>query len=300
MQERWLVAVDMDGTLLNTETEDRLRAREIAALEAVRAAGHAVVICTGRNSRSLDRLLDRSGWHPDDLPKITLNGAVVHGGRRLGRLAQSVVERDALARLVALFRAHGAVPLIYATEEANGHLQYEASPTNPVLAHYLEHRREQVGALSAHGDLLEALPDAALEVGTIDTEPVIRPLTAAIRRDLADRVRVINTRSLLGDGRYYWAEVYHHTCSKGNGVRLLVDALGIAPGCVVAIGDNYNDLDMFEVAAFAVAMQGGPAEVQAAAHRVADPVGESGAAAVLEDIAAGRFPALDAPRKETA
>lgn len=300
MQDRWLVAVDMDGTLLDTETEDRLREREIAALEAVRAAGHAVVICTGRNTRSLDRLLDRSGWHPDDLPKITLNGAVVHGGRRLGRLSQNVVEREALARLVELFRAHGAVPMIYATEDEGGHLQYEERETNPVLAHYLTHRRERVGALSGHADLLAVLPQTALEVGTIDTEPVIRPLTAAIRRDLADRVRVINTRSLLGQGRYYWAEVYHHACSKGSGVRLLVDALGIDPAHVVAIGDNFNDLDMFAIATVAVAMRGGPVEVQAAAHRLADPVAESGAAAVLEDIAAGRFDLPDAPREETA
>ena len=38
MQDRLLVAVDMDGTLLNTEDEDRLRQRELAALDAVRAA----------------------------------------------------------------------------------------------------------------------------------------------------------------------------------------------------------------------------------------------------------------------
>ena len=47
MRDRLLVAVDMDGTLLDTEDEDRLRPREIAALEAVRAAGHVVACFHG-------------------------------------------------------------------------------------------------------------------------------------------------------------------------------------------------------------------------------------------------------------
>ena len=42
----------------------------VGALEAVRAAGHVVAICTGRNRQSLESLLDRSGWHPADLPKV--------------------------------------------------------------------------------------------------------------------------------------------------------------------------------------------------------------------------------------
>ncbi len=290
MAERLLVAVDMDGTLLNTETEHRLRTREIDALEAVRAAGHVVAICTGRNSQSLDQLLDQSGWHPSDLPKVMLNGAVVHGGGDHGLLAHNVVERPVLARLIALFREHGAVPMVYASENDGGELLYENSATNPVLAGYLEHRRVRVGALSEHDDLLSVLPRNALEVGTIDSREVVDGLTAAIRRELADSVRVINTRSLMGAGRYYWAEVYHHACSKGTGVRLLADTFGVATDHVVALGDNYNDLDMFAVATVSVAMRGGPEAVQAAADRVADPVTESGAAAVLETIADGTFP----------
>ncbi len=48
-----LVAVDVDGTLLNTEFEDVLGSREIAAMDAVRAAGHVLALCTGRNLNSV-------------------------------------------------------------------------------------------------------------------------------------------------------------------------------------------------------------------------------------------------------
>jgi len=297
MSQRLLVTVDMDGTLIDTETEDRLRDRELAALEAVREAGHVVAICTGRNRQSLDSLLERSGWHPDDLPKVMLNGAMVHGGGGIGTLAHNVVHRPVIARLVQIFRDHGVLPMVYGADDEGGGLQFQVGEVNPVLQRYLDHRRDQVGALSFHDDLLGDLPDTALEVGTIDRMELVEPLTAAIRQELAGTVRVINTRSLLGGGQYFWAEVYHHACSKGTGVRLLADALGIAPGCILAMGDNYNDLDMFAVADLSVAMAGGPDEVQDVADMVTASARESGAAVILEDIASGRL-APPAPRDE--
>ena len=285
--QRLLIAADVDGTLLSTETDDRLRPREIAALEAVRAAGHTVALCTGRNRQSLEAMLDRSGWHPADLPKVMLNGAMVDGGAGVGVLAHHELPRDVVARLVRLFRAHGAVPMVYAGDGDGGTLLHERGEINPVLARYLDHRRERVGAITDVDDLTGHLPPTSLEVGTIDLEAVIAPLTAAVRADLGDAVRVINTRSLLGGGRYFWAEVYHRACSKGTGVRLLAGRFGFAAGDIVAVGDNYNDVDMFAEAALSVAVAGGPEDVQAAADMVVGAVADSGVADLLERIAAG-------------
>ncbi|MEZ4387271.1 MAG: HAD family hydrolase [Candidatus Krumholzibacteriia bacterium] len=299
MARRLLVAVDMDGTLIDTEAEDRLRPRELASLAAVRAAGHVVAICTGRNRQSLDSLLDRSGWHPADLPKVLLNGAMVDGGAGHGVLAHNVIHRPVIARLVGLYREHGALPMVFGADHDGGGLRLQAGAPNPVMERYLAHRRDQVGAQRPPGPSGRAARDGA-RVGTIDLHEVIQPLTAAVRAALRDEVRVINTRSLLGGGRYHWAEAYHHACSKGTGVRLLASALRIAPSRIVAIGDNTNDLDMFAEAAVSVAMAGGPAEVQAAADRLTGSAAEGGAAAVLEDIAAGRFALPAVPDEESA
>jgi len=300
MQEPLLVAVDMDGTLLNTETEDRLRDRELAALQAVRQAGHVVAICTGRSRTSLGALLERSGWQPPDLPTVTLNGAVVHGGEPHGRLAYNILERTTLAALVEFFHEAGAVPMVFGLDEDGGWLHIPRRETNEIMNLYVQHRRDRVGRIRWTDDILADLPDRGLEVGTIDLAEVILPMTETIREELPGVVKVINTRSLLGGGRYYWAEVYHHGCSKGTGVTQLAVAHGIAPARIVAIGDNFNDLDMFAVAGVSVAMSDGPPEVQAQADRLAGPVTASGAAAVLEDIAAGTFVLAGGDGRETA
>jgi hydroxymethylpyrimidine pyrophosphatase-like HAD family hydrolase len=115
-------------------------------------------------------------------------------------------------------------------------------------------------------------------------------LTAAIGRELDGKIRVVNTRSLLGEGKFYWAEAFHCEGDKGQGVAQLAGVYGIARRDIVALGDNYNDLGMFAAAGVSVAMGNSPSEVKAAAQHLTGHVAEGGAAAILQDIAAGRFP----------
>ncbi len=285
-----LVAVDVDGTLLDTEFDDVLRSREIAALDAVRAAGHVLALCTGRNLNSIRGLLAQSHWDPEDLPMVLLNGAVVWGGRPRRKLACNVLSRDQILTLVRLFREHDTVPMVYGTDDDGGVLHHETRPVNDVLGRYIGNRRQTVGAIHIVDDLTSLPWQQALEVGTIDLEDKVRSLSAAITTRLSGQVKVINTRSLLGDGKYYWAEAFHAATDKGRGLKVLAAECGIPVSRSVAIGDNYNDLDMFAAAGFSVAMAGSPDEVKNRADLVAGPVADGGAAEILERIAAGDFP----------
>lgn len=297
-RQRLLVAVDVDGTLLDTEFDEALRPREIAALEAVRSAGHVVALCTGRNLNSTTSLLARSGWAPEDLPLVLLNGAVVWADQPRRRIACNVLGGAEVRALVRLFREHGTVPMVYGTDDDGGLLRHEERPVNDVLGRYLAGRRANTGGLEVVGDLLALEWEQALEVGTIDEHARIMALSEAIARELPGRVKVINTRSLMGGGAYYWAEAFRVGSDKGAGLRTLGGHCGIASECTVAIGDNYNDLDMFAYAGVSVAMAGSPDDVAARADYVTGAVTDGGAADILERIAAGTFPDADrVPRK---
>jgi Cof subfamily protein (haloacid dehalogenase superfamily) len=288
--QKMLVAVDVDGTLLDTEFDDVLRQREIDALCAVRSAGHEVALCTGRNLRSLQALLRQSGWEPDDLPLVLLNGALVWGGRPRRQLCCNLLDGGQVRRLVELFHAHDTVAMVYGADDDGGWLYHETRPVNDILGRYLDLRRDKIGAIEAVDDLLSLDLPRALEVGTIDERARISTLSRAIGAELAGEIRTINTRSLLGEGAYYWAEAYRLGSDKGTGVRTLAAECGVAEEDVVAIGDNYNDLDMFDVAGTSVAMANSPDEVKERADTVTGSVAEGGAAAVLEQIAGGTFP----------
>ncbi|MCK9994995.1 MAG: HAD family phosphatase [Candidatus Krumholzibacteria bacterium] len=285
-----LVAVDVDGTLLDTEFDDVLRPREIEAMDAVRAAGHVLALCTGRNLNSIRGLMEYSNWDPVDLPMVLLNGAVVWGGRPRRRLVCNVLVREQILELVRLFREHGTVPMVYGTDDDGGVLHHEMRPLNDILGRYIANRRQTVGAIHTSDDLTALAWDQALEVGTIDSKDRVQALSAAIAGRMDGQVNVINTRSLLGGGQYFWAEAFHADSDKGKGLKVLADDCDIPTARSVAIGDNYNDLDMFAAAGFSVAMAGSPDDVKTRADMVTGPVAEGGAAEILEKIAAGDFP----------
>lgn len=287
-----LVAVDVDGTLINTEFDDVLGPREIEAMDAVRAAGHVLALCTGRNLNSIRGLLEQSRWDPEDLPMVLLNGAVVWGGKPRRKLSCNELNREQILELVRLFREHDTVPMVYGTDDDGGVLHHETRPLNDVLGRYISIRRDKVGAIHSVEDLASLPWQQALEVGTIDLEDKVRALTAAIGDRLEGQVKVINTRSLLGEGKYFWAEAFHAATDKGRGLKVLAEECGIPSKRSVAIGDNFNDLDMFAAAGCSVAMAGSPHEVLDSADHVTGAVDAGGAAEILEKIATGDFPPL--------
>ena len=288
--DRFLISIDVDGTLINTEYDDGLRPREIAAVRAVRAAGHEVALCTGRNELSAARIVASAEGALDGGPLVLLNGAVVLCGDPQRRLRHATMPRDVVRRLVDVFRRFRLAPMLFDSDDKGGVVTHEDMAINAVLGRYLSRRRQTVGGIVTVDDLAAVLPAASLELGTIDRDEPILAASEAIRAEMGDLVRVINTRSLLADESYLWMEVYHRDCDKGSGVKVLAAELGFRRERIVAIGDNYNELDMFAAAGWPVAMGNAPAEVRRAAARVAPHVADHGAAVILEEIADGIFP----------
>ena len=81
--------------------------------------------------------------------------------------------------------------------------------------------------------------------------------------------------------------------SKGMGIRWLARRMGVPLAQCLAIGDQYNDLEMISEVGHGVAMPSAPAAVQAAARFVAPPVGEEGAAQMIERIALDGWRAVE-------
>ena len=76
--------------------------------------------------------------------------------------------------------------------------------------------------------------------------------------------------------------------SKGRAVAWLAHRASIPLGNVLAIGDALNDLEMVADAGHGAAMPVAPAEVRLAARYVAPPVGEDGAARLIEALVLAR------------
>jgi Cof subfamily protein (haloacid dehalogenase superfamily) len=82
-----------------------------------------------------------------------------------------------------------------------------------------------------------------------------------------------------------YLEMTNPDVNKGNAIRYLTEKiLGLQPENVMAIGDNFNDLEMLKYAGFSVAMGDAPTEIKNIAQWVAPTVEEDGVAIALEQL----------------
>ena len=78
-------------------------------------------------------------------------------------------------------------------------------------------------------------------------------------------------------------EATHPAVNKGTAVQYLTQKiLGLQPGNVMTIGDNFNDVEMLQYAGIGVAMGNAPSEVKAIANWVAPDVENNGVALAVE------------------
>jgi hydroxymethylpyrimidine pyrophosphatase-like HAD family hydrolase len=79
-------------------------------------------------------------------------------------------------------------------------------------------------------------------------------------------------------------DILTHNCSKGHALRRWAELEGISREQIMAIGDNYNDLEMLEFAGLAVVMGNASKDLKQNGWRVTGSNAENGVAQALEEI----------------
>ncbi|MGI5188793.1 HAD family hydrolase [Promicromonospora sp. CA-289599] len=255
---RRLIALDVDGTLLGQGL--KIPTGTVDALDMVRAAGHEVVLATGRSLVGL-------------MPVAT----------RLGLVEGYAVSSNGSLTV----RLDPAVPAGYVIEDAR---RFDPGPVvHRALA--LEPRAhvgvEDVGWGWA---VNQVFPDGLLngeQKQTLVTDLCAAPATRVavhapgIDRHL-DALRATGvTVTPAGPG---WADVTGAGTSKATALERLRTGLGIPPEATVAVGDGANDVDMFRWAARAVAMGHAEQNVRDAADEITGTIAQHGVIAVLDSL----------------
>lgn len=268
-----LVALDLDGTLL--DSEKRLSARNRAALEAAAARGIEIVPTTGRFFGMMPEAVRAL---PFVRYAITVNGAQVYDRAADAALARAEIP---VATAIAAMEVLDGFDCIYDCYQENwgwmtAAMQQKADRYAPD-AHYLRMIREfrrPVPELKAH------LAAKGADVQKVMCFARDASLLPAIRDALAARFpELVLTRSTPNN-----VEINHALAHKGEAMRRLAEALGFGLENCMAFGDGLNDLTMVRQAGFGVAMANAAPEVLAAAKLVAPSNDEDGVAAVLETL----------------
>jgi hydroxymethylpyrimidine pyrophosphatase-like HAD family hydrolase len=250
-----LVACDVEGTLVRAGR--RPTPVVLDAIAAVRAAGHHLVVATGRSLSSAVQVARqlgiRDGW------VVAANGAVTARLRPDGYAVTEVVPLDAgpVCRLVV-----GTRPDLRLAAEVVG-------------TGYRVTRRFPEGQLSGHQEVAHALEGLW-----------VRPTPRVVvhgqwAQRLAPALRESGVTAI--PARVDWVDVTAPGTTKATSLEKIRAELGVAPSRTVAVGDGENDLEMLAWAGVSIAMGHAPEAVRAVATRVTGTVDEDGAAAALFD-----------------
>lgn len=270
--EKYLIALDMDGTLLNRH--GKVSKRTIEVLNSLIRKGHYIVPASGRAFTILPKeILELQGIQF----AVLENGAIVWDWKnqcaiKQERLPMGVVkaileeiERQTASGYYAEVIVNGKV---YADERIQKELEQSKIMGN--FAKYMRQNHIFLENLSSRIELLNAAEK--LNVYFEDMN-----LGEAVREKWKKEPQLNVTTSVSGNAEFTAAGI-----SKGHGILTLQQHLGIPKEHCIAIGDDENDLEMFEQVQVAVAMGNAKEKVKSAADEVTLDCDEDGAAVFLE------------------
>ncbi|MCE5342720.1 MAG: Cof-type HAD-IIB family hydrolase [Eubacteriales bacterium] len=263
-----LIAMDMDGTLLNVE--QRITPENLNALEQAAARGVRIAICSGRTARDVSYFASDAGL--DGCAVLALNGACCLEVPHAEPYALHTFREDVAKRVTAILLGHGVT---FACFQADRVIVLENDPcvTRANWGTYVNRDKPEAYAYG-EAALRRYEGEGICKCVYIDAPNAQR--IARIARELSD-IPGLTVTSSWSDN----LELMPAGVGKGSALAELAQGLAIPRQQVMAIGDFDNDLDMIQYAGLGVAMQNGSQRVKEAADYVTLSNAENGVAAAI-------------------
>ncbi|GIP33921.1 Cof-type HAD-IIB family hydrolase [Paenibacillus sp. J2TS4] len=248
-----LIALDVDGTLLNDQHELTPRTAEL--LREIHHAGAEIVLCTGRSPTNAAPYLKEMGL---DGIMVTHNGAATVSSREMTVLHQHS------------FKVQDIIPYILFCRENEIHFDLSTA-FELYLEHVTEWERKMYASFKMDPIVFEDL------LGFQD--PIVK-FTIYSEKEKVDRVEgqwgdwTSSLRMIRSHLNFI--DMMHPEASKGNALQKLAQSRGVSRKEILAIGNYYNDTDMIEYAGMGIAMDNSPLEVKQAADEVTASNNEEG------------------------
>ncbi|HEV2114814.1 MAG TPA: Cof-type HAD-IIB family hydrolase [Terriglobales bacterium] len=273
-----LLAIDIDGTLLNSQFQ--IPSANLEALRHAHEAGVEIILVTGRRHTFALPIAQQLGF---DLWLISSNGAVTRS------LSGELFHRDLLPvatarQLVAAMREYrGNTVLTFDTETKGALVLERMDELTGSIQRWLEKNMQFIDFVVPIEKALVSDPVQAMFCGTI--ERMRGALQTLADSGLGERITVLRTEYPLRD--LCIVDVLNQDCSKGHALERWASYRGIPREQVMAIGDNYNDIEMLVFAGIPVIMGNASPELRGRGWMVTGLHDEAGVATAVEQVLSG-------------
>ena len=279
-----LLALDIDGTTLNSQGEITDGTR--AAIRAAEDRGVLVTIASGRRFRDaqpIGRALELNA------PLVTHNGALLKYAESEETVHCSLLSTETSIEIVRVGKDYGGDALVSTDPHGHGILRYDRVLDNNVpLKKYLRWSENLHGGeacrdgVSQVESLEAAIPDQeVVHISFSGTCDSMSAMMSVLTRELANSVTILPT--IYPHWDFTLIDILPPDASKGHGVAKLAEINGLTAENVMAVGDNFNDLEMLEYAGTPVVMgNADPRLLERAEFNTTVSNDENGVAAAIE------------------
>ncbi|BCA86218.1 sugar phosphate phosphatase [Enterococcus saigonensis] len=248
-----LVAIDIDGTLLNSAGELTKGVKD--ALQTAKKKGVRIVLCTGRPLPGVKEYLNTLDLLSADDYVITYNGSLVQNvATQHTVFSASLTKNDYLnvnymaQKLGVHFHVSGVDAIFTANRDISPYTVHEST-----LVHMpIKYRTSDEMVKNAY-DMIKMM--------MIDEPDILDHAITQLPLDFKEQYNIVKSAP-------FYLEILHKGANKGIALAKLAEHLNIAQAEVMAIGDNENDMAMLEYAGVGVAMQNAVAKTKAIANYI--------------------------------
>lgn len=284
-----LVAIDLDGTLLNSYGEVSNRNKK--AIEEALKKDVEVVLTSGRPIMSVLNLANELGTNNYI---ICGNGAITYDIKKQKIIYDRFLEKSKVLQIIKICEENSIYYNVYTKNNIlTKNLSYNILFYNQENANKPDEKKTRITVMdNIYNYILEREEQDYLKITICDSSKVIFSSIIKKLRTIKD-VEVLDvahmSRKMIKDGtdkvslEYYYTEITNTNVDKWNALSYLAKMLKIEESEIATIGDNVNDLNMVKNAGLGVIMQNSAPYIKEQADVVVTDNDNDGVAQALEE-----------------
>lgn len=254
------VASDLDGTLLQNGAQS-LNPEVFDLILKLKAKGIHFIAASGRQYHSLRHLFAPV---KDEISYVAENGSLcIHDHQVISR---GEIDRELGLRILNSTAEYPSCDCFVSCESSG----YTTSKNQK----FIDHMRNVINFDITVVDNWEDIQETFLKIAVCDFNGT-KKLAPFFTERFSDEIKVVTSGNI-------WVDFIAPNANKAIGLSSLLDHLNISPEDGVAFGDQYNDVEMLQLAGTSYAMSNAAPGIAYYTTYVTDSVEE-----VLQDIAAG-------------
>lgn len=276
-----LIAIDIDGTLLDPHFQ--ISARNVAALRSAHQAGAQILLATGRRHDYALPIAQELGF---PVWLISSNGALIRSTEGETFYFDRLPRASAIKLIRHMDQFRGNAVLTFDRPGHDALILQRVEELNQTISRWIQNNERYIRYISPLEDALtHEDPIQAMYCGRVARMQQAQARLA--QADFLDEITILRTQYDHRD--LCILDILNRDCTKGHALRRWAEHHGLARSQVMAIGDNYNDLEMLEFAGLPVIMGNASEELKQNGWKLTASNAESGVAQAVEEVFGAGF-----------